>query len=1036
MTEEQRYKKGLKEAERLAEETGRPQVVIEWSEHRDLDSGSVYEFGAANELLNKLNGEHTEDGYYKTKLSVFCLSDGTVMHYDACRYDIGDERGDLLYHIKEVAASPYGKYSEDDRNFLQRFITALDDYMENRQDEQEVKAAPVYVDGVSFAAQVDAVLSGADTSSTHLKVMTTPLLLREAGARNLPVLMTARHLKSIVQESGTDSVNYHGLGADLVKRLPELLSDPVMIMDSLTRDDSVVLVTTTTDKQQHPVIAALKFDGIGNLDNLEIEANIITSVYGKENFNNFIANNASAKTVIYWNKEKSQELTKTPGIQFPDNLSSLASNTIIRKARAFVNGSTENFTQSEQNAKPGQAEPAEQVEQSGQPGQTKPSGQERNVASATKPAEKKKSLNEEVNAARSELVKDLVARMEKGDLAWRHFASLARPHNGADKRLYTGANVINLWCVMERNGWEDPRFYTFNQANAAGYRVKKGERSSRIELWKCYDKKEKKSVDSVKELRKKLEEQGLTAEQVDEYFEDNVTMSCKMFNVFNGQQLEGIDKWQGIQVDETQRNERCQEIITFAPVTIKQDTQTRAYYSPAEDTVHLPTQFDSYPAFYDTAFHEIGHATGHTSRLNRDMGGGFGSPSYAREELVAELTSVFMQSDLGVSLTGRQLDNNAAYLQAWLRACIDKPNDFFSAVRDAEKAAEFVQTAVKEKMEQSTDARNKAIANYYKQRRENTRRNLQANVPAEMKALKQWCVFRTYKDENGKRSKRNLSVYTGSWASVSDPGTWCTFDEALKYAAEHDCEGLTFVLTKDAGIHCIDLDECAGKRGGQREPMSDEARRFVGQAQGAYMESSVSGTGVHIFFKGDMPDLKHTVGKGTPEGELEFYSDRKFISMTGNISQFDFPRVEQIATFDRNSELAAHLAGRLGEQPSAVDRKPRQTTLAELTDNEVVDLLNRSKAGEDFKRLMAGEDICGDHSRSDFRLMSMLAFATGNNSEQMQRLFESSGLYRPDKKDAYVIRTAEAAIRSNRSQYSPRQTRKGGKGKGKGKGKA
>ena len=254
MTEEQRYKNGLEEAKRLAEETGRPQVVIEWSEHRDLDSGSVYEFGAVNELLNKLNGEHTEDGYYKTKLSVFCPSDGTVMHYDACRYDIGDERGDLLYHIKEVAASPYGNYSEDDRNFLQRFITALDDYTENRQDEQEEKAAPVYVDGVSFAAQVDAVLSGADTSSTHLKVMTTPLLLREAGARNLPVLMTARHLKSIVQESGTDSVNYHGLGADLVKRLPELLSDPVMIMDSLTRDDSVVLVTTTTDKQQHPVI--------------------------------------------------------------------------------------------------------------------------------------------------------------------------------------------------------------------------------------------------------------------------------------------------------------------------------------------------------------------------------------------------------------------------------------------------------------------------------------------------------------------------------------------------------------------------------------------------------------------------------------------------------------------------------------------------------------------------------------------------------------------------------------------------------------
>ena len=73
------------------------------------------------------------------------------------------------------------------------------------------------------------------------------------------------------------------------------------------------------------------------MDNLEIEANIITSVYGRENFNAFIARNADERTILYWNKEKSQELTKTPGIRFPDNLSSLDSNVIIRKAKAFVN---------------------------------------------------------------------------------------------------------------------------------------------------------------------------------------------------------------------------------------------------------------------------------------------------------------------------------------------------------------------------------------------------------------------------------------------------------------------------------------------------------------------------------------------------------------------------------------------------------------------------------------------------------------------------------------------------------------------------
>lgn len=1116
MSEEELYRNAMIEAERRARQTGKPQVVIEWSEHRDLSSGNLFEFKEANA----------------------------------------------------------GK--------------------------------PIYVDGVSFAAQVDAVLSGADTSSTHLKVMTTPLLLRQAGARNLPVLMTAKHLKSIVQESGTEHMNYHGLGADLVKRLPELLSDPVMIMDSLTRDDSVVMLTATTDKQQRPVIAALKFDGSGYMDNLEIEANIITSVYGKDNFNNFIANNAKENAVIYWNKEKSQELTKIPGIQFPDNLSSLASNVIIRKAKAFVNSDKQNFTQTQRSTeqeeakggiseqkkpfvvnfyagpgagkttaamdltsalkkaglnaeyvseyakelvwenkldlladqrhvtdeqyrrlnsarssadiivtdspvmlglvyggdrikddykqqvrsyyesfnnldffvdRPAHYEQAGRIENQEQAvqldekvktmlkdenikvGRYEPSKMpeyvetvkaisaeiknanraehaaapksERINATGVAVAPKKKSLNEEVTAARVELIKDLLARMEKGDLAWRHFASLSKPHNGADKRPYTGANIFKLWLTMQKHGWEDPRFFTFNQAKEAGYRIKKGEHGVNIELWKQYDKQEKKYVASINDLRKRLEEKGLTSEQCDEYIKDNISYRGRLFNVFNGQQLDGIEKWQGVELDERQRNERCQQVITYSPVEIKQDTVAKAYYSPGEDAVHLPKHFDSYPAFYDTAFHEIGHATGHKSRLNRDMGEVFGSPSYAREELVAELTSVFVQSDLNVDLSGRALDNNAAYLKSWLEQCIDTPGDFFGAVRDAEKAAEYIQTAVKEKMEQSTDARNKAIANFYKQRRERARSDLQANVPDEMKALKNWCVFDTYKDENGTRRKRNLSVYTGAWGNVADPASWSTFDEAMKYASEHDCEGVTFVLTKEAGIHCIDLDECAGKRGGKREPMSEEARKFVEQAKGAYMESSASGTGVHIFFKGDMPDLKHTVGKGTPEGELEFYSDRKFISMTGNIERFGFERVDKIASFDKTSELAAHLAARLGENVKAAPKQITLETGAALSDADVIDMLARSKGGDDFKRLMAGEDICGDHSRSDYRLMSMLAFGTGNNPEQMQRIFESSGLFRPSKGDKYVARTIDAAIRSNHSQYKP--GRKGGKAKPKGK---
>lgn len=195
----------------------------------------------------------------------------------------------------------------------------------------------------SFAKQVDEVLSGTDTTSTHLFVMNTPLILRQVGANNLPVLITANHLKNIVADSGpNNNVNYHGLDIETVKRLPELLADPVMIMDSLTQSNSIVAVLSAVDNKNRPVIGAIRFDGFGNLNKIEIDANILTSTYGRNNFNDFIKRNVDENKILYWSKEKSQELIKTPGLQLPDNLNSLDSNIIIRQARAKVNTFSEN----------------------------------------------------------------------------------------------------------------------------------------------------------------------------------------------------------------------------------------------------------------------------------------------------------------------------------------------------------------------------------------------------------------------------------------------------------------------------------------------------------------------------------------------------------------------------------------------------------------------------------------------------------------------------------------------------------------------
>lgn len=239
---------------------------------------------------------------------------------------------------QETVSEPVGKvYAENLAVSYDELIDNLKKQIREAEKAEEEEKPPVFDNDAIFSEEVDAVLSGADTTSTHLKVMNTPKLLRDVGLKDLPILMTAKHLKSITRDSGPESMNYHGLSVRTVKRLPELLSDPVMILDSMTRDDSVVVLTEVKDKENRPIIAAVKVDGIGRLENKIVSAHILTSTYGRNNFNDFMERNVESGTVLYWNKEKTQSLSVNPGIQFPDVMSTIESDTIIRKAKAFVN---------------------------------------------------------------------------------------------------------------------------------------------------------------------------------------------------------------------------------------------------------------------------------------------------------------------------------------------------------------------------------------------------------------------------------------------------------------------------------------------------------------------------------------------------------------------------------------------------------------------------------------------------------------------------------------------------------------------------
>lgn len=182
----------------------------------------------------------------------------------------------------------------------------------------------------SFATQVDAVLSGVDTSSTHIKVMNTPKVLRELNIPDLPVIMTAKHIRSVALDEGKEKVNYHGLGLETVKKLPELLSDPVMVMQSRTKDDSVVVLTAELDKQNRPIIAAVKLNGRGVLDNERIEANVLTSIYGKDNFSSFFNSNITEDRIMWWSETKAKQ-TGLKDLQVLSKMKNLPPDTVLKK---------------------------------------------------------------------------------------------------------------------------------------------------------------------------------------------------------------------------------------------------------------------------------------------------------------------------------------------------------------------------------------------------------------------------------------------------------------------------------------------------------------------------------------------------------------------------------------------------------------------------------------------------------------------------------------------------------------------------------
>lgn len=311
----------------------------------------------------------------------------------------------------------------------------------------------------------------------------------------------------------------------------------------------------------------------------------------------------------------------------------------------------------------------------------------------------KKTAEEIIQEQRKRTAEILVNAIQNTNLPeWQRGYVFRKQYNPISETRYAKANMIHLMAASLENGWTDPRWVTFPQMKAenqkyidAGldpiYVLKKGSKGSLIEFHQeCY--KDSKTGKTIPINRSSDNTNDASEESRNTFW---VHQYYKVFNAEQFEKFPPLEREMEDIVRVEQRNKFIENIMENSEAPIHFDQVDRNYYIPSKDEIHLVARenWKAPELLYSTALHEIGHSTGHPSRLHRNLKGGKGSEAYAREELVAEFTSALLHGTY--NLERAEQENNAAYIKGWSQQLLSDPNAFVYAIRDAEKAVQYIE---------------------------------------------------------------------------------------------------------------------------------------------------------------------------------------------------------------------------------------------------------------------------------------------------------------------------------------------------------